>query len=70
VHKIAEARGVSMATVAMAWVLSNPGVTPPIIGATKLKHLADAVAALDLKLSNEEIARLEQLYTPRLPTYF
>jgi aryl-alcohol dehydrogenase-like predicted oxidoreductase len=70
VQKIAEARGVSMATVAMAWVLNNPTVTSPIIGATRPKHLADAVAALDLKLSNEEIAALEQPYTPRLPTYF
>jgi aryl-alcohol dehydrogenase-like predicted oxidoreductase len=70
VQKIAEARNVSMATAAMAWVLKNPGVTSPIIGATKPKHLADAVAALDLKLTDDEIAALEQPYTPRLPTYF
>lgn len=70
VQKIAAARGVSMATAAMAWVLNNPGVTSPIIGATKPKHLADAVAALDLKLTDDEIASLEQPYTPRLPTYF
>ena len=70
VQKIAQSRGVSMATVAMAWVLNRPDVSSPIIGATKPKHLADAAAALDLKLSDEEIAALEQPYTPRLPTYF
>lgn len=70
VEKIAAARGVSMATVAMAWVLNNPHVTSPIIGATKPRHLTDAVAALDLKLTIEEIASLEQPYMPRLPTYF
>ncbi|MEW6405455.1 MAG: aldo/keto reductase, partial [Chloroflexota bacterium] len=70
VEKIAAASGVSMATVAMAWVLNNPFVTSPIIGATKPKHLTDAVAALDLKLTAEEIAALEQPYAPRLPTYF
>lgn len=70
VHKIADARGIAMATVAMAWVLNNPGVTAPIIGATKPKHLVDAAAALDLKLAADEIAALEQPYTPRLPTYF
>lgn len=70
VQKISASRGVSMATVAMAWVLSNPGVTSPIIGATKPHHLSDAVAALDLKLGEEEIAALETHYTPRLPTYY
>lgn len=70
VQKIAETRSVSMATVAMAWVLNNPTVTSPIIGATKPRHLADAAAALDLTLTDEEIASLEQPYVPRLPTYF
>ena len=70
VERIAAARGVSMATVAMAWVLNNPNVSSPIIGATKPRHLTDAVAALDLKLTTEEIAALEQPYTSRLPTYF
>ena len=70
VQKIAETRGVPMATVAMAWVLNNPQVTSPIIGATRPKHLTDAAAALDLKLTDEEIASLEKPYTPRLPTYF
>lgn len=70
VEKIAGVHDVSMATVAMAWVLRNAHVTSPIVGATKPKHLADAVAALDLKLSDSEIAALEAAYTPRLPTYF
>ncbi len=70
VEMIAKERGVSMATVAMAWVLSNPLVTSPIIGATKPKHLTDAVAALELKLTDEEIASLERPYATRLPTYF
>ena len=70
VEAIAKARGVPMATVAMAWVLHNPTVTSPIIGATRPGHLTDAVAALTLQLTGEEVAALEQPYTPRLPTYF
>ncbi|MBO1358479.1 aldo/keto reductase [Acetobacter sacchari] len=70
VEKIAATHGVSMATAAMAWVFNNPLVTSPIIGATRPKHLADAVAALDIKLSPKEVASLEQPYAPRLPTYF
>jgi aryl-alcohol dehydrogenase-like predicted oxidoreductase len=70
VHRIAEARGVPMAQVAMAWVLRNPVVTAPIVGATKPHHLADAVAALDIRLTEDETAALEQPYTPRQPTYF
>ncbi len=59
-----------MAQVAMAWVLKNPVVTAPIVGATKPHHLADAVAALDLELTEDEITALEQPYVPRQPTYF
>ncbi len=70
VQKIAAARGVSMAQVAMAWVLKNPVVTAPIVGPTKPHHLADAVAALDLELTEDEITALEQPYVPRQPTYF
>jgi aryl-alcohol dehydrogenase-like predicted oxidoreductase len=70
VARIAGERGVSMATVAMAWVLSNPVVDAPIVGATKPHHLADAVAALDLRLTDDEVAALEEHYTPRRPTYF
>ena len=70
VQHIAEARGVSMAQVALAWVLRNPVVDAPIVGATKTHHLTDAVDALDLELTDEEVAALEEPYTPRLPTYF
>jgi 1-deoxyxylulose-5-phosphate synthase len=70
VQRIAEARGVPMAQVAMAWVLRNPVVSAPIVGATKPHHLTDAVAALDIELTDDEVAALEQPYVPRLPTYF
>jgi aryl-alcohol dehydrogenase-like predicted oxidoreductase len=70
VQKIAETRGVSMAQVAMAWVLKNPVVSAPIVGATKPHHLADAAAALDIQLTAEEIHALEEPYVPRMPTYF
>jgi aryl-alcohol dehydrogenase-like predicted oxidoreductase len=70
VERIAGERGVSMAQVAMAWVLHNPVVDAPIVGATKPHHLTDAVAALDLELIEDEISALEQPYVPRLPTYF
>ncbi len=70
VQAIAEARGVSMATVGLAWVLRNPVVSAPIVGSTKAHHLTDAVAALDVQLTDDEVAALESPYTPRLPTYF
>jgi aryl-alcohol dehydrogenase-like predicted oxidoreductase len=70
VERIATERGVAMAIVALAWVLKNPVVDTPIIGATKAKHLADAAAALELTLSDEEVAALEAPYTPRQPTFF
>jgi aryl-alcohol dehydrogenase-like predicted oxidoreductase len=70
VERIATEREVSMATVAMAWVLRNPVVDSPIIGATKPHHLADAVAALDIVLTDDEVAALEAPYVPRTPTYF
>jgi aryl-alcohol dehydrogenase-like predicted oxidoreductase len=70
VQKIADAHGVPMAQVALAWVLKNPVVSAPIVGATKTHHLTDAVAALDLTLTADEIAALEDPYTPRLPTFF
>ena len=63
-EKIAAARGVPMAQVAMAWLLAKPGVTAPIVGASKVHHLDDAVAALGVKLSAEEIATLEEPYVP------
>jgi len=68
VQQLADNRGVSMARVALAWVLHNPVVSAPIVGVTKPRHLADAVAALDLTLTDHEIAQLQQHYTPRDPT--
>jgi aryl-alcohol dehydrogenase-like predicted oxidoreductase len=65
VQKIAEARGVPMAQVALAWVLSKPVVSCPIVGATKPHHLPDAVAALDLGLSDAESTALAEHYTPQ-----
>jgi aryl-alcohol dehydrogenase-like predicted oxidoreductase len=70
VQRIAEAHGVSMAQVALAWVLRNPVVSAPIVGPTKPHHLADAVAALDLTLSDDDVRALEEHYTPRLPSAF
>ncbi|HKF32754.1 MAG TPA: aldo/keto reductase [Jatrophihabitantaceae bacterium] len=68
VQQLADNRGVSMAQVALAWVLHNPVVSAPIVGVTKPRHLADAVAALDLTVTDHEIAQLRQHYTPRDPT--
>jgi 1-deoxyxylulose-5-phosphate synthase len=70
VAKIAESRGVSRAQVALAWVLRQPAVTAPIVGATKPQHLEDAIAAADLELSDEEAAQLEEPYSPREPAGF
>jgi len=59
-----------MAQVALAWVLKNPVVDAPIVGVTKQHHLVDAVAALDLVLTDDEITALEQPYVPRQATWF
>jgi len=64
VAKIASAKGVSRASVALAWLLSKPVVTAPIVGATKPHHLEDAVTAVDLELTDEEIKALEEPYVP------
>ncbi len=64
VAAVAKARGVPQAQVAMAWLLQKPGITSPIIGASKPAHLTDAVAALSLKLTADEIASLEAPYVP------
>jgi aryl-alcohol dehydrogenase-like predicted oxidoreductase len=64
VGEMAERKGISRARVALAWLLNKPGVTAPIVGATKLHHLEDAVAAVEVKLSPEEIALLEEPYAP------
>jgi aryl-alcohol dehydrogenase-like predicted oxidoreductase len=64
VAKVAKGRGIPRAQVALAWVLQKPGITAPIIGASKMGHLDDAVAALSVKLTAEEIAELEGAYVP------
>ena len=64
VVEVAKARGVSPAQVALAWILRQPGVTAPIIGASKMEHLDQAIAAIDIELSDEECQRLEEPYTP------
>jgi len=68
VGRIAGERGLPQAQVALAWLLHKPGVTSPIVGATKMSHLEDAVAALSVKLSPEEIASLEEPYIPHEAT--
>ena len=62
--EVASERGVTSAQVALAWLLQKPGVTAPIVGATKPEHLADALSAERLTLSEQEIVRLEELYVP------
>ena len=64
VAKVATGRGVPRAQVALAWVLQTPGITAPIVGATKLNQLDEAIAALELKLSAEDVAALEAPYVP------
>lgn len=70
VAAIASERGVPRAQVALAWLLHKPAVTAPIVGATKEQHLIDAVAAVELKLSDEELSRLEADYVPHVPEGF
>jgi aryl-alcohol dehydrogenase-like predicted oxidoreductase len=64
VAKLADERGVSRAQVALAWLLKHPAVDAPIVGATKPEHLADAVASVDLELTDDEVAALEAPYEP------
>jgi aryl-alcohol dehydrogenase-like predicted oxidoreductase len=64
VQAIAAARGLPMAQVALAWLLQVPGITAPIVGATKPKHLSDAVAAVDVTLTADEVRSLEENYLP------
>jgi aryl-alcohol dehydrogenase-like predicted oxidoreductase len=70
VRAIAAERGFPPARVALAWLLGRPGVTSPLIGATRLDHLDDALAALEVRLTGEETARLEAPYLPRLVTIY
>ncbi|GGG23251.1 oxidoreductase [Rhodococcoides trifolii] len=65
VAAIAEARGIPRAQIALAWVAQHPTVAAPIVGATKISHLDDAIAALDVELTDDEVARLEAPYEPR-----
>ena len=62
VHEVADERGLPPAQVALAWLLHKPEVTAPIVGATKARHLEDALGAVDVVLTPEEIARLEEPY--------
>jgi 1-deoxyxylulose-5-phosphate synthase len=64
VTEVAQAHSLPNAQIALAWMLSKPGITSPIIGATKLNHLNDAVASLSVKLSEDEILHLEEPYKP------
>ncbi|VXB66329.1 MULTISPECIES: aldo/keto reductase [Curtobacterium] len=70
VEAVAAERGVPMAQVALAWVAGKPAVSAPIVGATKEHHIDDAVAAASLTLTDDEVARLESAYTPRVPSGF
>ncbi|MEW1775610.1 aldo/keto reductase [Streptomyces sp. NPDC086777] len=69
VHEIAGERGLSSAQVALAWVMRNPAVTSPIVGVTKPAQLADAVAAVDVELDEDEAAYLEEPYQPQEAAY-
>lgn len=61
-QSVAKDKGVSSAQIALAWLMHNPAVSAPIVGATKMKHLEEAIAAADVELSDEDIARLEEPY--------
>jgi aryl-alcohol dehydrogenase-like predicted oxidoreductase len=64
VQRMAEAKGLPMGQLALAWMLSKPWITAPIVGTTSIKHVQDAVAALDIQLSPEDIQALEAPYAP------
>jgi 1-deoxyxylulose-5-phosphate synthase len=68
--EVAREKGVSPAQVALAWLLAQPGVTAPIVGASRMEHLEQAVKALDVKLSPDERQRLEEPYVPHNPSGF
>ncbi|MGW3623344.1 aldo/keto reductase [Streptomyces sp. NPDC000880] len=70
VAEIAAERGIPRAQVALAWLAQQPGVTAPIVGATKPHHLDDALAALDVELSGDELKRLDEPYTPHAVSGF
>jgi aryl-alcohol dehydrogenase (NADP+) len=64
VAEVAKERGVTGSQVALAWMLNKAHITSPIIGATKLEHLDQAIAALEIKLTDDEVNRLEEPYKP------
>ena len=64
VRAVATARGLPTAQIALAWLLAKPAVTAPIVGATRLRHLEDAIGAVDVALGDDEMARLEAPYRP------
>ena len=64
VRSLAEAHGVPPARIALAWMLHKPGITAPIVGASKARHIEDAVGALSIKLTPEEMKTLEEPYVP------
>ncbi len=64
VAQVAEGRGVPRSQIALAWLLSKPVITAPIVGATRLQHLDDAIASVNVKLAEDEISSLEELYVP------
>jgi aryl-alcohol dehydrogenase-like predicted oxidoreductase len=70
VQKLAESRGITMAQVALARVLANPVIAAPIVGATKPHHLPEAVAALDIRLTDDEVQALEAPYTNQGPSWY
>ncbi|WP_227286145.1 aldo/keto reductase [Boseongicola sp. H5] len=65
VSELAEARGVSMAQIAYAWVATRPGITAPLIGISRVELFDDAIAALEIALSEDEVAKLEAAYRPK-----
>jgi len=65
ITEVARNRGVNNAQIALAWVLQQPGVTAPIVGASKQGHLDDAVAALSIKLHDTEVDLVTEFYRPR-----
>ena len=67
-EKVAAAHGRTMAQESLAWMLSKPGITAPIVGSTAVRHIEEAVSALDIKLDAEEIAALEAPYVPHIKT--
>ena len=67
--QVAAARDVKPSHIALAWLLSKPAVAAPVIGATRHEHITDAARACELELTPEEIAGLEEKYTPIAPVY-